>query len=883
MQDPHDVDNTERDSAEEIIQSQDTSAQDSQPSEIPPTPAHLRERQHNAPVTSTPRARYAGTHLGQVESNFHHQKLPINPYPVDPSLGPFWGSQGNHTNQQYSNYAYPKYMGPGSYASAPPYVQPPSPFPYQMHTNMPPWQGQGIQAPQGFFQEAYMAWPITRAEASRTRKERAPKVKKSSTPTTTPVTPQRVASAQSTPQEGNLPSHVPRDEDRPSSKQQSDEYSDDEPPMPKPAWNENAPKKYAAGGGDGGDDGDSDNSEDNSDNDDSDKDADNASDNDDHDGHDSAPDSDNNKETRSEPKPKSHHITTSVMQVKATEMNMTRITMDTIEEFRFKAEVACKDLKNLNPAIWISKPVLTELLKQAKKDAVQETKTMATGIPDFLSYPSMTASQLFEKIGERNKAGKLVGVEYIARIMTHCISDTTHLFETCLKEFQQIECRGNTCSHMRGMYTKIEKVYDHWTEAMLYEIERNLAKNIIKTLSHRIQRKCFETNFYSSWVKNKDACQKQVKATKDPRTPDTDIKLWLNVLDFTLSTYEEQLNFSGGIGQGLRPRNQSKSRKGKDEDTLRAIRPAGKWNDKNKGKDKNKSNRDKNKDKDAEDNSHMICFNCGEKGKKTGHENCAHEADPNAAGVKAKKEYREKLAAKRKKGKSSSLNAIVDTSDSESNSDSEEFCMIKTWEQEESPEFSDSDFDENPPIPPSVPQPAKILKPTHKKLAIFQDAIVNSQPVTVMFDTGALGSNGNWITNETAVRLGAFLKPTKKKKFTSPLFPNAKYTSATKTCISILFVSFGFEIEHIEFRVMDDSSAKSDIILGLEFIEMYDIMSYLTNPEQYCAIQAPLPAMEEALDWDEGIHSFQSAILDLSGKKTSEETTKCKLSDCSTL
>ena len=394
-------------------------------------------------------------------------------------MGPFWGSQGNHTNQQYSNYAYPKYMGPGSYASAPPYVQPPLPFPYQMHTNMPPWQGQGIQAPQGFFQEPHMAWPITRAEASRTRKERAPKAKKSSTPTTTPVTPQRVASAQSTPQEGNLPSHVPRDEDRPRDMQgQPDEHSPGSYHLRKAAKENNIPKRHAAGGGGdgGGDDGgDSDNSDGN--NDDSDRDADNAPSDEELEGHNSAPSSESEAEPRAKRNDsKSHHITTSVMQVKATEMSMTRITMDTIDEFRFKADVACKDLKNLNPAIWISKPVLNELLKQAKKDAVQETKATATGIPDFLRYPSMTASQLFDKIGERDKTGKLIGVEYIARIMTHCISDTTHLFETCLSEFRKIECRGNTCSHMRGMYTKIEKVYDHWTNAMLYEIQRNSQK-----------------------------------------------------------------------------------------------------------------------------------------------------------------------------------------------------------------------------------------------------------------------------------------------------------------------------------------------------------------------------------------------------------------------
>ena len=102
------------------------------------------------------------------------------------------------------------------------------------------------------------------------------------------------------------------------------------------------------------------------------------------------------------------------------------------------------------------------------------------------------------------------------------------------------------------------------------------------------------------------------------------------------------------------------------------------------------------------------------------------------------------------------------------------------------------------------------------RLVIFQDVIVNSQPAAVMFDTGALGTNGNWITEETAVRLGAFLEPTKKKQFTSPLFPDNKFTCKTKTSLNILFTSFGFEIQHVEFKIMDSSSTKTEIILGLE-------------------------------------------------------------------
>ena len=48
------------------------------------------------------------------------------------------------------------------------------------------------------------------------------------------------------------------------------------------------------------------------------------------------------------------------MQVKAIEMNLTKLTKESIEEMKFKSKVACKDLLNLNPAIWISKPKTCE-------------------------------------------------------------------------------------------------------------------------------------------------------------------------------------------------------------------------------------------------------------------------------------------------------------------------------------------------------------------------------------------------------------------------------------------------------------------------------------------------------------------------------------------
>ena len=44
----------------------------------------------------------------------------------------------------------------------------------------------------------------------------------------------------------------------------------------------------------------------------------------------------------------------SIMQVKSIEMTLTKLDKASIEDFKFKAQIACRDLKNLNPAIWIS-------------------------------------------------------------------------------------------------------------------------------------------------------------------------------------------------------------------------------------------------------------------------------------------------------------------------------------------------------------------------------------------------------------------------------------------------------------------------------------------------------------------------------------------------
>jgi len=201
----------------------------------------------------------------------------------------------------------------------------------------------------------------------------------------------------------------------------------------------------------------------------------------------------------------------------------------------------------------------------------------------------------------------------------------------------------------------------------------------------------------------------------------------------------------------------------------------------------------------------MTCFNCGKVGEKTGHEGCRNPTTPNEAGIKAKDAYRKKLLEKEKKKKSSPMGNIEpDSSESESDSDdASDMCMMTSWETDDDAtsegveEDCSEDNDED--TPPDLIPLTKILQPGYNKLAIFQDVIINSQSATVMFDTGALGNGGNWITDTTAARLGAFLEPTKKKAWKSPLFPETQFVSKTKTSLSILFSSFGFEIQHVDF------------------------------------------------------------------------------------
>jgi len=178
----------------------------------------------------------------------------------------------------------------------------------------------------------------------------------------------------------------------------------------------------------------------------------------------------------------------SIMQVKSIAMALTKLDKASIEDFKFKAQIACRDLKNLNPAIWIAKPVLNILLKQANKDITDESKS-SSGQPRYFKYSQMTTEELYTKIGERSPTGELIGVTYIVKVMTKCIVDTKHLFENCLQEFQSIECRGISTSLIRGMQSKVAQILDHWKVTMGYTIEILLAKEIIKSLNSKIQGK----------------------------------------------------------------------------------------------------------------------------------------------------------------------------------------------------------------------------------------------------------------------------------------------------------------------------------------------------------------------------------------------------------
>jgi len=107
----------------------------------------------------------------------------------------------------------------------------------------------------------------------------------------------------------------------------------------------------------------------------------------------------------------------SIMQVKSIEMTLTKLDKASIEDFKFKAQIACRDLRNLNPAIWISKAILNTLLKQANKDVTESLKS-SSGQPRYFKYSQLTTEELYTKIGERSPTGDLIGVSYIVKVMT---------------------------------------------------------------------------------------------------------------------------------------------------------------------------------------------------------------------------------------------------------------------------------------------------------------------------------------------------------------------------------------------------------------------------------------------------------------------------------
>ena len=74
-------------------------------------------------------------------------------------------------------------------------------------------------------------------------------------------------------------------------------------------------------------------------------------------------------------------------------------------------------MPNFNPAVWISKPILNKLLKQAKED-ITEANKLPNGQPNYAKYCQMTAEKLYTKIGQRGPENELIGVKYIAQIMT---------------------------------------------------------------------------------------------------------------------------------------------------------------------------------------------------------------------------------------------------------------------------------------------------------------------------------------------------------------------------------------------------------------------------------------------------------------------------------
>jgi len=169
------------------------------------------------------------------------------------------------------------------------------------------------------------------------------------------------------------------------------------------------------------------------------------------------------------------------------------------------------------------------------------------------------------------------------------------------------------------MQSKVAQIFDHWKVTMGYTIEISLAKEIIKSLNSKIQGKSFETNFFRTLLNNRSECRKQVLEEKQKISADNDITLWLAVLDYTISTFEDQLDFAAGSGKPPRP--SSETRTLNKEKSVNAIAPSTSHPNKLKRKDKEnekskpvKSNTKKTVSFEDTNTSGMTCFKCGKVG-----------------------------------------------------------------------------------------------------------------------------------------------------------------------------------------------------------------------------------------------------------------------------
>jgi len=109
----------------------------------------------------------------------------------------------------------------------------------------------------------------------------------------------------------------------------------------------------------------------------------------------------------------------------------------------------------------------------------------------------------------------------------------------------------------------------------------------------------------------------QALEEKQKISADNDITLWLAVLDYTISTFEDQLDFAAGPGKPSRPASETRTRF--KEKSVNAIAPStshpNKLNRKEKNNEKQKPGKSNIKTsvsfEDTKDSSGMTCFNLG--------------------------------------------------------------------------------------------------------------------------------------------------------------------------------------------------------------------------------------------------------------------------------